>query len=100
MEVRVFMGMARNGATSAMRPILEQSIHWSVAGLDLHGVETLPLEEWTLDLWRAAGNRGSAYGACREFGPAANVAQAIQQLGVRIQHGVRALRTPRWWSSL
>lgn len=98
MEVRVFMGMARNGATPAMRPILEQSIHWSgLAGLDLHGVETLPLEAWTLDLWRAAGEQGLCLKAhAGEFGPAANVAQAIQQLGVRrIQHGVRAIEDPQ-----
>lgn len=97
MEVRVFMGMARNGATPAMRPILEESIYWSgLAGLDLHGVETLPMEAWTVDLWRKASAQGLCLKAhAGEFGPAANVAQAIQQLGVRrIQHGVRALEDP------
>lgn len=97
MEVRVFMGMARNGATPAMRPILEESIYWSgLAGLDLHGVETLPMEDWTIDLWCKASAQGLCLKAhAGEFGPAANVAQVIQQLGVRrIQHGVRAIEDP------
>lgn len=94
MEVRVFMGMARNGATAALRPILDQCVKWpGLAGLDLHGVETLPLEQWTIDLWEQARAAGLCLKAhAGEFGPAANVKQAIEQLGVRrIQHGVRAI---------
>ena len=53
----------------------------------------MPLESWTRTLWqnaRAAGLELKAHAG--EFGPASNVREAVEVLGVqRIQHGVRAI---------
>lgn len=97
MEVRVFMGMTRNACNEGLVPVLEQCVDWEgLAGLDLHGLESLPVESWTSRLWaraRAAGLETKAHAG--EFGPAANVREAIETLGVRrIQHGVRAIEDP------
>jgi adenosine deaminase len=94
MEVRVFMGMARNSWNEVLAPVLEDCLHWDgLTGLDLHGVEYLPLESWTPKLWEQARVAGLVTKAhAGEFGPAANVREAIEVLGVRrIQHGVRAI---------
>lgn len=94
LEVRVFMGMARNSYNESMAPVLEDCVSWNgLAGLDLHGVEYLPLESWTPRLWekaRAAGLETKAHAG--EFGPAWHVREAIEVLGSRrIQHGIRAI---------
>ena len=94
LEVRVFMGMPRNAYTEVLAPVLEACLDWEgLAGIDLHGVESLALEEWTPKLWaraRAAGLETKAHAG--EFGPASNVREAIETLGVRrVQHGTRAI---------
>lgn len=97
LEVRVFMGITRNGHTEALAPSLEACVNWEgLAGIDLHGVESLALEDWTPKLWaraRAAGLETKAH--VGEFGPAANVREAIEMLGVRrVQHGTHAVEDP------
>jgi len=97
LEVRVFMGMSRNSYSERLAPVLEDCVNWEgLAGIDLHGVEYLPLEGWTPRLWakaRAAGLVTKAHAG--EFGPAGHVREAIKHLGVRrIQHGVRAVEDP------
>lgn len=97
LEVRVFMGMSRNSYSERLAPVLEDCVNWAgLAGIDLHGVEYLPLEDWTPRLWakaRAAGLVTKAHAG--EFGPAGHVREAIEHLGVRrIQHGVRAVEDP------
>jgi len=94
LEVRVFMGMARNSYNEILAPVLEECVTWEgLSGIDLHGVEYLPLEAWTPKLWdkaRAHGLETKAHAG--EFGPAANVREAIEVLGTkRIQHGIRAI---------
>lgn len=94
MEVRVFMGMARNGYSETLAPVLEECVTWEgLAGLDLHGVEYLPLEAWTPKLWEKARAHGLETKAhAGEFGPPAHVREAIEVLGARrIQHGIRAV---------
>jgi adenosine deaminase len=94
LEVRVFMGMARNSYNEVLAPVLEDCVTWDgLAGIDLHGVEYLPLEDWTPKLWEKARAHGLTTKAhAGEFGPAAHVREAIELLGVRrIQHGVRAI---------
>ena len=94
LEVRVFMGMARNGYNATLAPVLEECVTWDgLAGIDLHGVEYLPLEAWTPRLWEKARDHGLVTKAhAGEFGPAAHVHEAIEVLGVkRIQHGIRAV---------
>lgn len=93
LEVRIFMGMARNSYNETLAPVLDECIEWEgLAGIDLHGVEYLPLEAWTPKLWERARDAGIETKAhAGEFGPAEHVREAIEVLGVkRVQHGVRA----------
>lgn len=97
LEVRVFMGMARNSYNEVLAPVLDACIHWEgLAGIDLHGVEYLPLEPWTPKLWAEAREAGLVTKAhAGEFGPAGHVREALEHLGVkRVQHGVRAIEDP------
>jgi adenosine deaminase len=94
LEVRVFMGMARNAYNEILAPVLEDCINWEgLSGIDLHGVEYLPLEAWTPRLWAKVRESGLVTKAhAGEFGPAAHVREAIEVLGSdRIQHGIRAI---------
>ena len=53
------MGMARNSYNETLAPVLEDCVNWDgLAGIDLHGVEYLPLEEWTPKLWAKARDTG------------------------------------------
>ena len=94
LEVRVFLGISRNAYTEYLGPRLEEAVEsWDgLSGIDLHGLETLPMEDWTPRLWEKAAANGRVLKAhAGEFGPAANVAEAMERLKVsRIQHGVRA----------
>jgi adenine deaminase len=94
LEVRVFLGISRNAYTPYLGPLLEEAIEkWdSLAGIDLHGLETLPMEEWAEPFWQRASSSGKVLKAhAGEFGPAGNVEHAVTQLGVRrIQHGIRS----------
>ncbi|MBG31436.1 MAG: adenosine deaminase [Opitutae bacterium] len=94
LEVRVYLGISRNAYTPFLGPILEDAVEsWeNLAGIDLHGLETLPMEDWTPKIWaKAAANGRRLKAHAGEFGPASNVREAIEKLNVRrIQHGVRA----------
>ena len=94
LEVRVFLGMSRNAYTEFLGPRLEEAIEsWDgLTGIDLHGPEDLPIEQWTSPLWQKSAHRGLVLKAhAGEFGPASNIDHAISELNVRrIQHGVAA----------
>jgi adenosine deaminase len=97
LHVRVFAGLLRNGYRGDMRAVISDALRWKwLSGFDLHGHETLPLEDWTVDVWRQARNGGMETKAhAGEFGGAANVREAVQRLGVRrVQHGVQAAGDP------
>ncbi len=94
MTVRVFAGLVRDCHTGDMPAVIADALRWKwLAGVDLHGHETLPLEDWTADVWRRARNADKETKAhAGEFGGAANVRVAVERLGVRrVQHGVRAI---------
>ncbi len=95
LEVRVFLGISRNAYTDYLGPKLEEAIKdWDeLTGIDLHGLETLPMEPWTESFWSRASEYGKSVKAhAGEFGPAENVRHAIEKLKVRrIQHGIRAI---------
>ena len=96
--VRVFMGIHHDGYTDQSRSFIEESLEWeSLDGLDLHGTETTPLEPWTADLWRRARAKGKRTKAhAGEFCGPEFIRQVIEELGVRrIQHGVRAIESPK-----
>ncbi|MDR1789922.1 MAG: adenosine deaminase family protein [Opitutaceae bacterium] len=97
MTVRAFTGMARNDYKPPLRDTIDDLGNWKqLHGVDLHGLETLPNEPWTAEVWanlRAAGKRTKAHAG--EFGGAGRVREAIEQLGAtRIQHGTRAIEDP------
>jgi len=97
LQVRVFAGLLRNGNRGSMPAVIADSLRWKwLAGFDLHGHETLPLEAWTAEVWRRARDAGKETKAhAGEFGGAANVREAVELLGVRrVQHGVRAIEDP------
>ena len=94
LEVRVFLGMSRNAYNSFLGPILDQALTWDkLSGIDLHGLESLPFESWTIPFWERARLEGKVVKAhAGEFGPASNVTQAVKDLNVRrIQHGTRSI---------
>ena len=94
LEVRIFAGMLRTDYDGALRAVIDDLANWDdLAGVDLHGLESLPTQAWTAPVWarlRAAGKVTKAHAG--EFDGAARVREAIEVLGVtRVQHGVRAI---------
>jgi adenosine deaminase len=97
LEVRVFSGMTGDLYRPPMDALIRDSLRWRwLAGIDLHGHERYPLQEWTPEIWRRARDAGKETKAhAGEFGPAANVREAVERLGVRrVQHGIRAVDDP------
>lgn len=97
LEVRIFAGMLRTDYAGPLQAVIDDLENWDeLAGVDLHGLETLPTEPWTAKVWarlRAAGKVTKAHAG--EFDGAARVREAIEVLGAkRIQHGVRAAEDP------
>ncbi len=97
MEVRVFMGIHHNGYTEKSRRFVEDCVNWDqLDGIDLHGDETIPLEDWSPRVYeqvRAAGKFVKAH-AGELCGPDF-VRRIIAELGVtRIEHGVRSVEDP------
>ena len=97
LTVRVFMGMLRPHYQGVARKIIDDMPNWkSLDGVDLHGHEDLPLEEWTARAWaevRQAGKETKAHAG--EFCGAENVRVVLDQLQVkRIQHGIGAADDP------
>ena len=97
LTVRVFAGLVRDCHTGPIPAVIADALRWKwLAGFDLHGHETLPLEDWTAAVWRRARDAGKETKAhAGEFGGAANVRTVVEHLGVRrVQHGVRAIEDP------
>ncbi len=97
LEVRIFAGMARTDYTGPMQAVIDDLGNWDgLAGVDLHGLESLPNEPWTAKVWARLRDEGKVTKAhAGEFGGADRVREAIEQLGAtRIQHGVRAVEDP------
>jgi len=97
LTVRVFVGLTRDLYRGGMVAVIDSVADWpGLAGIDLHGREDLPLEDWTAGTYASAAAAGLELKAhAGEFGPAGNVRVAIEKLGVRrIQHGIRAVDDP------
>lgn len=95
-EVRLFLGFGRADHHRWAAELEEALAVSEIDAIDLHGVETLPVEPWTVDFFaraRAAGKFTKVHAG--EFGPAAHVRHAVEVLGVdRIEHGARAAEDP------
>jgi len=94
LEVRVFIGIHHNGAGPKMKPVLEDALGWKdLAGIDLHGTESFPLEPWSAEYWAAARKAGKYTKAhAGEFMGADFVRRILDELQPhRIEHGVRAV---------
>jgi adenosine deaminase len=97
LEVRVFLGIHHNGAGPKMMPVLEEALGWAdLAGIDLHGTESFPVEPWTAPYWQAARKAGKYTKAhAGEFMGADFVKKIIDELRPsRIEHGVRSIEDP------
>ena len=97
LEVRVFLGIHHNGAGPKMKPVLEDALGWpDLAGVDLHGTESFPLEPWSAEYWAAARKAGQYTKAhAGEFMGADFVWRVLDELQPqRIEHGVRAVENP------
>lgn len=97
LEVRIFAGMLRDSYQGPLCAVIDDLENWDdLAGVDLHGLETMPTEAWSAPVWRrlrAAGKVTKCHAG--EFDGAARVREAIEVLGVtRVQHGVRAIEDP------
>lgn len=97
LEVRIFAGMLRDAYQGPLQAVIDDLENWDdLAGVDLHGLETMPTEPWSAPVWarlRDAGKVTKCHGG--EFDGAARVREAIEVLGVtRVQHGVRAIEDP------
>jgi len=97
LDVRIFAGMLRTDYAGPMQEVIDDLGNWDeLAGVDLHGHESVPTEPWTAKVWsrlRAAGKITKVHAG--EFDGARRVREAIEQLGsTRIQHGVRAVEDP------
>jgi len=97
LEVRVFLGIHHNGAGENMMPVLQDALTWhGLAGVDLHGTESFPLEDWTAPFWadaRAAGKFTKAHAG--EFMGADFVTRILDEVKPqRIEHGVRSAEDP------
>lgn len=97
LEVRVFLGIHHNGAGPKMKPVLEDALSWpDLAGVDLHGTESFPLEPWSAEYWAAARKAGKYTKAhAGEFMGADFVRRILDELQPqRIEHGVRSVEDP------
>ncbi len=97
LEVRVFLGIHHNGAGPKMKPVLEEALGWKdLAGVDLHGTESFPLEPWSAPYWEAARRAGKYTKAhAGEFMGADFIHRILDELRPqRLEHGVRAIEDP------
>jgi len=97
LEVRIFLGIHHNGCTPKMKPVLADALTWKdLAGIDLHGTESFPLEPWTAEYWAAARQAGKFTKAhAGELMGADFVRRVLDELQPqRIEHGIRSLEDP------
>lgn len=98
MKVKIFMGIHRNGRPLHMEKVFQDSLSWKcLDGVDLHGDERLPLENWTAEYWGEIQHKGGYTKAhVGELCGYDEIERVIDTLNVKqIEHGVRAIESPR-----
>jgi len=95
-EVRLFVGLCRDDGERFAREIDALLACDDLDGLDLHGFESIAMQDWTPRVWQRARELGKFTKAhAGELGPAAHVREAVERLDVRrIEHGVRSVEDP------
>jgi len=93
-ETRLFIGLHHNSLETNHEKYLAdilESLH--IDGIDLHGPERFPLQDWIKEFWREAKLAGKLVKAhAGELTGAIGVREAIQELGVtKIQHGIQVM---------
>lgn len=97
LEVRVFLGMLRDNYRDDMADLLDAVHTWDgLAGIDMHGHETIPWGDWTADIWRNVREAGKCTKAhAGEFEGSKDINEALDLTKTqRIQHGVGAANDP------
>jgi adenosine deaminase len=97
LEVRVFTGMLRDAYSGPLKDTIDDLENWDeLSGVDLHGLESMPTEAWSVPVWervRRAGKVTKCHAG--EFAGPEKVREAIELLAVqRVQHGVRSVEDP------
>ena len=93
-ETRLFIGLHHNPLeTDHEKHLVEILESPHIDGIDLHGPERFPLQDWIKEFWREARLAGKlAKAHASELTGAIGVREAIEELGVtKIQHGVQVI---------
>lgn len=97
MEARLYIGLHHAGFSSDQDRHLSEILDTpEIDGIDLHGPEEFPLEDWSKEFWKAAKSSGKALKAhAGELSGPGAVREVIEDLGVtKVQHGIRAIEDP------
>ncbi len=97
-EVRVFMGIWRDHYQGALKGVIDDMPNWrGLAGVDIHGSEEKPLEEWNARAWAEARQAGKLTKAhAGEFTGPGSVREVLDFLRVeRVEHGIGATADPQ-----
>lgn len=97
MEVRLFIGLHHAGFARNHSRYLAQILDSPhIDGIDLHGPEEFPLQDWAKEFWpatRQAGKLAKAHAG--ELSGPGSIREVIEDLGVtKVQHGINAIQDP------
>ena len=96
-EARLYIGLHHGGFSKNQDRYLSEILDTpEIDGIDLHGPEEFPLQDWSKEFWKAAKSAGKALKAhAGELSGPSSVREAIEDLGVtKIQHGINAVKDP------
>ncbi len=96
-EVRVFVGIWRDHYRGELKKVIDDLPNWKqLDGVDIHGSEEKPLEEWNARAWEEARRAGKLTKAhAGEFTGPESVREVLDFLRVeRIEHGIGAAADP------
>lgn len=97
MEARLYIGLHHAGFSKDQDRYLGEILDTpEIDGVDLHGPEEFPLQDWSKEFWKAAKSAGKTLKAhAGELSGPSAVREVIEDLGVtKVQHGIRAIEDP------
>lgn len=98
LTVRPFLGFHHDNNSPYALRLMDECLRWdSLAGIDLHGTETVPLETWTPKFWERARAHGKFTKAhAGEFCGPDFVWRVLRELKPsRLEHGIRSIEDPK-----